>query len=55
MNPTIVTIDQAAFINPLHGEMWVRLTYRVEWDADSQEARTCLLGQEVLTEVRADA
>jgi len=55
MNPRIVTIDQAAFINPLHCEMWVRFTYRVEWDAQSQEARTSLLGQEVLAEVRADA
>jgi len=55
MNPKIVTIDQAAFVNPLQREMWVRLTYRVEWDAQSQEARTCLLGQEVLEEVMADA
>jgi hypothetical protein len=55
MDPKIVTIDQTAFVNPLQREMWVRLTYRVEWDDNSQEARTCLLGQEVLAEVRADA
>ena len=55
MNPKIVTIEQGAFVSPLHGDMWVRLTYRVEWDADSQQVRTCLLGQEVLAEIRADA
>jgi hypothetical protein len=55
MNPKIVTIEQGAFVSELHGEMWVRLTYCVDWDADSQQARTCLLGQEVLAEVRADA
>jgi len=55
MNPKIVTIEQGAFVSELHGEMWVRLTYRVDWDADSQQVRTSLLGREVLAEVRADA
>ena len=55
MNPKIVTIEQGVFVSELHGEMWIRLTYCVDWDADSQQVRTCLLGQEVLAEVRADA
>jgi hypothetical protein len=55
MNPKIVTIEQAPFVNPLHREMWVRLTYQVEWDADSQKVRTYLLGSELLEEIRADA
>jgi len=55
MNPKIVTIEQAVFVNPLHRQMWVRLTYQMEWDTDCQEVRTCLIGQEVLGEVKADA
>jgi hypothetical protein len=55
MSPHIVTIEQAAFVIPLRHEMLVRFTYWVEWDPDSQEVRTRLLGEEVLGEVGADA